>query len=493
MNAIYLVALALIGCAQNPQESKTPAANRLNAFLAAFNSKDRSVVAKMIDDQFDPVMFKNRKSEEWVTMTVQMAENLAPLSVVQVKLSQPHATVAQCKSGAQGDILAIRIDCSPTPPHRIIGIRIDESADRLIAGENAPDFSGYTNLDDLAKRAVAGTKVPALAIAVMKDGNLQTGRSGVRKVGEVATIAANDRWNIGSNAKSMTAVLIAKLIEEGKLKWDSKLVDVLPGFPMKENYRAVTIEHLMQHIAGVQKDMTFTGSEVTRIVGSLKDPVEIRTAYVKDVLSREPIGKPGEKFAYSNAGYTMLGHIAERIEKKPFEALLAERVFNPLGMETAVVGQPGAVGMTSSPGQPHGHFVSGSNFLPGKLVGPINPMMAPAGGGVACSVEDLARYVNWHMRGELGEKVPLLKSETLKRLHTVLPRMSGASDYASGWAVSTQSGKQSLSHMGSDGSFVALMTFIPSEKLVVVVIANAGKDVAVEQVTRAILAREIKP
>src|SRR5262249_53299957 len=160
------------------------------------------------------------------------------------------------------------------------------------------------------------------------------------KMGSPDLVTKEDRWLVGSIGKSMTSTLLATFIDEGKLKWDSKLGDLLKDIPMKDAYKGVTLEQVMQHVGGIPQDSGFSGATIQRITGSLKDPTEIREAYAKDILGRDPIGKPGERFAYSNAGYALLGHIAERIGKKPFEVLLKERVFDPIGMKSAIAGQP---------------------------------------------------------------------------------------------------------------------------------------------------------
>jgi len=470
---VFLLVIALVTASSLGPDT---GAKRFANFLDAFNSKDRAKVESYVKAEFDPKMFDGRSVKQWTDQTLEIAKDLAPLKTLRQILDVPTAYVAEVRS-SNGATLGIRLDLSPTAPHKVVGIRIDENAESL-AGVKPKDYSDYKSLQDLATRVKSDSKVPAIAIATLKDGKLEAAVSGIRKVGGQEPVSLGDRWLIGSNAKSMTSVLIATLIEEGKLSWDSKLGDVMPDVPMKETYKSATVEQLMQHVSGVQRDMTFTGAEVNRIAGNLSDPIAIRAAYAKDVLNREPVGKPGEKFAYSNAGYSILGHIAERICKRPFSELMRERVFKPLELESAMVGQPGEDGMPGSAAQPHGHYKVQSGFTPGKLTGQINHMMCPAGGGVAISIGDMAKYVGWHMNGYNGEKSTLLKPETIRRLHTPMLKGQGLESYASGWRITDENGSLRHTHMGSDGSMVALMTFYPKEKLAVVVIVNAGLDQA---------------
>lgn len=441
----------------------------MDSFIAAFNSKDQAKMKAMIEANFAPGMFERRKLEEWVTQSMSIANDLAPIKVEKILLEKAEAIVFQAKTG-NGETLAFRLDFEPQPPHKIIGIRIDQDPQGLLETRKVVDYSGYKDLNDLSSRIAREVKAPAMVLATWTNGKIEVGVGGVQKVGSPELATINDRWLIGSIAKPMTASLVATFIDEGKLKWDSKLGDVLTDVPMKEAYKAVTIEQLMQHLSGVPQDMTYTGITVMRIVGSLKDPVAIRASYVKDVLSRDPIAKPGEKMAYSNAGYAILGHIAERLGKKPYAQLMKERLFDPLGMKSAVCGYPGEAGMPSGPGQPHGHFDVNEGPRPGKIGGDLTNLTAPAGGGVACTAEDLAKFGAWHLQGMVGEKTGILKSETIKRLHTPLPRNAGGERYAAGWVIEGEM----HGHNGSDGTFNAELALFPKEGLVVVGIVNMG-------------------
>lgn len=458
---------------------------RMESFLTAFNSKDRAKVKAMLEANLAPAMFERRKLEEWVDQTMQIANDLAPLQVEKVLLERSTAIVVQVKAG-NGETLGMRFDFEPKASPKIVGLQIHPDANSLLETRKVVDHSAYTDLEDLARRIVESAKVPAMGVATWKDGKSEVGVSGLRKAGAEEKVQRGDLWLIGSIGKPMTSSLVATYIEEGKLNWDSKLGDVLKDIPMRDEYKAVTVEQLMQHIAGIPQDMRFTGLDVARIMGDLKDPVAIRAAYMKDILSRAPIGKPGEKMAYSNAGYSILGHIAERLGKKPFPILIKERLFDPLGMSTAICGYPGEAGMPGGANQPSGHFEMPSGPRPGRIGRDLVDITVPAGGGFACSVEDLAKFGVWHLRGILGEKTPVLRSETIKRLHTTLPRTAGGERYASGWVLDGDM----HTHNGSDGTFNAEIALFPEKKLVVVGIANMGFEKAPtpgEEAVRAVL------
>lgn len=459
---------------------------RVDNFIAVFNSKDKAKVKAMLQNNLAPGMFERRKLEDWVDMTLQIANDLGRLKVDKYLLEKPNALVVQVTNGS-GRTLGIRFDIEPQSPHLILGIQINPDPKSLLEERKVVDYSGYKDLNDLALLVVKNTPAPAVVISTWHDGKSEIGISGFQKVKTLDLASYHNRWLIGSVGKSMTASLIATFIEEGKLNWNSKLGDVLKDVAMKDAYKAVTIEQLMQHISGVPQDSTYTLLDIIRITSGQKDPVAIRASYVKDILNRDPIGKPGEKMAYSNAGYSILGHIAERIGKKPFPQLMKERIFDPLKMTSALCGYPGDRDMPSGDGEPHGHLYAKDEPKPWKIDRSLTDVTMPAGGGFACSAADLVKFGQWHLQGMLGEKTPILKPEILKRLHTALPRKVGGESYASGWVIE----KDFHGHVGSDGTFNAEIVLVPTKKLVIVGIMNMGFEgpSPVQEAIEAILAR----
>ncbi|MBC8063908.1 MAG: beta-lactamase family protein [Chlorobia bacterium] len=488
MRAVFLLLATVAAIAACGVQGANPQAkDRLDQIISAFNSKDEAKVKAMIQSSMAPAMFEKRKLEDWVAQTMQIAGDLAPLAVQKNLLDQPNAIVVEVKAG-NGEKLGLRLDCESNPPHRIVGVRIDQNPETLLTERKKVDYSTYTSLKDLAKRIQETVKAPAMAIATWRDGKLDVGVDGIRKMGTTEPVTDEDRWLVGSIGKSMTSTLIATFIDEGKLNWTSKLGDLLKDIPMNAAYKDVTVEQVMQHLGGIPQDMGYTGPTVAKIVGALKDPTAIRASYVKDILNRDPIGKPGQKMAYSNAGYAILSHIAERVGKKPFEQLMKERVFDPIGMTSALCGMPGDDGMPSGKGQPHGHFSAKEGPRPGKMGGPLTHMAVGAGGGIACSIGDLAKYAAWHMNGFLGQTVPGLSSATIKRLHTPMRKDARGEAYAAGWSVGTEASPDAHGHNGSDGTFMAEMAFFPKEKLVVVGIVNVGFEGAQSPGVDAVMA-----
>jgi CubicO group peptidase (beta-lactamase class C family) len=309
-------------------------------------------------------------------------------------------------------------------------------------------------------------KLPALATVVTKDGRIcDRAAVGVRKWGDTTPVTTNDIFHIGSCTKSMTATLAGRLIDDGKVRWDTTIAEVFPELKGKMNpqYETVTLEQLLTHRGGFPTQPPAEAwQQAWQEEGT---PVEQRRAFIEAVLRQPPEAKAGAKMIYSNQGYTIAGAMLEKITGTPWETLITEKLFKPLHMDSAGFGPPGTIGAVD---EPWGHVRELLMTIPVQKDNP--PAISPAG-RVHCSLDDLARYTMFHLTGQPN----LLKPETLKRLHT--PPQGG--EYACGWLVLKRgwSGGNALMHNGSNTMWYVVMWLAPEKNFSVVVGTNiAGKD-----------------
>ena len=338
-----------------------------------------------------------------------------------------------------------------------------ESADK-------PEDQGFGEWKDLAgllNNAIDKHGIPGISMAMIQDGKIvEVTVAGVRQIDVKDPIQVNDRFHIGSITKSMTATLIGKLIEEGKLKLSTTLRDIFPKMKMLEAYESVTVEQLLTHTAGLPGYLTVSDEEEATLLALPGNPSQQRLAFAKLVLMQEPATNPGTAFAYSNAGYALLGTITEEVTGKSWKQQLEKVIFQPLNMKTAGTDWPKTAERMD---QPAGHFGALNDLTPQRIDEyPLGAYIEPAG-DVHASMQDLARYALAHLKGLRGED-GILKSETFKMLHTVKDNRN----YAAGWFVNTLDGKAVHEHPGSAGSFMALMMIEPEANRGVVIAANAG-------------------
>ena len=148
---------------------------------------------------------------------------------------------------------------------------------------------------------------------------------------------ANMEWNIpvepdtkfrlGSITKQFTSMLILQLVQEGKIKLDGKLTDYLPDY-RKDTGDRITIHQLLNHTSGIP---SYTGlpnffQDMSRNPYAVSD-------FVKKFASGDLEFEPGTKWNYNNSGYFLLGAIVEHVTGKPYEQVLKERIFDPVGMK----------------------------------------------------------------------------------------------------------------------------------------------------------------
>jgi len=326
-------------------------------------------------------------------------------------------------------------------------------------------------------------RLPALAGAtVCSSGEIESGVVGIRRLGALEAAGPDDLFHVGSVTKSMTATMLATLVEEGEFGWDSTLQELAPEWVgvMQEAYRLVTVRQLLSHTAGLSDP--WTPEEWASLPHDHQTPgSEQRRQMALEVLSRDPIGPAGEVWQYANVGYGIAVSLAERVTGEEWEDLMTRRLFEPLGLSSAGFGWPVTDRRLD---QPWGHVVEGSSG-PGvidglRVWGPGHPhrvptVIAPAG-DVHMSTHDLARYALLHLRGARGEPTEILSPQLFSELHQ--PLLEG---YALGWNVvpdgtSRVPGVKQLQHLGSAGTFTAVIALFPEWGLAGVAIHNGGSN-----------------
>jgi CubicO group peptidase (beta-lactamase class C family) len=304
-----------------------------------------------------------------------------------------------------------------------------------------------TSLDSLLRPYLTQYELPAIAAAVVKDGKIiSAGAIGTRRAGANIPVTINDRFHLGSDTKAMTALLAAMLVEEGKLRWNTTPADVFPELAdkMDAGFRSITLEQLLSHTSGIpsdNEDIVKVFAEALTKDGNLD---ELRYWIVRQWCTRPLEFASGTKFAYSNLGYTIAGAIIERAAGKTWEELITERIFIPLKLRTAGLGEQASLGRIDAP---LGHAIIDGKIM-AMLAGPngdVPPIIGPA--GIAhMSILDFAYWAGWNA-GEGKRNPALVKPETMRKLHTPIisitekkgaaPGTPSGGKYALGWAEFT--------------------------------------------------------
>lgn len=340
---------------------------------------------------------------------------------------------------------------------------------QLPARPEPPPFADFQTEVNAQRTKVA---VPALGGAFISVGDGQTKSqeavSGVLVAGEVTPVAQGMTWHVGSITKSMTATLVARLVERGLLAWDMKLGDVFGEIApnMLPAYHNATLSDLMTGKSGLPTNLSMP--DLFSHAASEETGSQDRLKWVSQALRLPPENAIGAGFVYPNNGYVLAGALCEKVTRKTYEALMAEEVFGPLGMTSAGFGPPPL-------GNPQGHRRA---LLGGRLVAvgveegaADNPVaMAPAG-RAHMTLHDLALFGLIHSQGHQGLRTDYLKTETWQFLHTPPENTKKIDTYAYGW-IRRNDG--TLWHNGSNTYWLAELAFSPTKSVAACACGNAS-------------------
>jgi len=272
---------------------------------------------------------------------------------------------------------------------------------------------------------------------------------------------ANAEWNVpnvpeakyrlGSITKQFTAVAVLQLAEQGKLKLDDSVNKYLPNPPPA--WEPVTIDHLLHHTSGIPSYTGLPGFFEKRITVPLT-PLEIVD------LSRDmPLEfKPGEKFAYDNTGYVLLGHIITKASGVPYMDYLREHILGPAGMnDTGYDSHSEVIKKRATGYSPPVGNLHNSRFIDMSL-----PYSA---GALYSTVDDLSKW------DQILYTNKLLTPASMKLMFT-----PGIQNYGCGWFIDKLGAHSRIGHGGGIPGFNSMIARYPDEKLLVVVLSNLETD-----------------
>jgi CubicO group peptidase (beta-lactamase class C family) len=269
---------------------------------------------------------------------------------------------------------------------------------------------------------------------------------------------ADTRFRLGSITKQFTATVIMQLVEQGKIKLDAKLSDYLPDY-RKDTGSKVTIHHLLTHTSGIPSYTSQPGffENVSR------NPYKV-DEFVKKYASGDLEFEPGSKYTYNNSGYFLLGAIIEHVTGKPYEQVLKENIFDPLGMKNTGYDHYGTI----IPKRAAGYIKTAGGYANA----PYLDMSIPyAAGSLYSTVEDL--YL-WDQA--------LYTDKLLTEQSKTLMYKPFLNDYAYGWVVTNASFKQNdqpvpvITHNGGINGFSTNIVRFPKEKNLIVLLDNSNSE-----------------
>jgi CubicO group peptidase (beta-lactamase class C family) len=299
---------------------------------------------------------------------------------------------------------------------------------------------------------------PGCAVSVMRDGSPIYERGyGMANLEYGIPITPNSVFHVASVSKHFTAMAVELLVNEGRVSWDDDIRKYVPEVP--DFGTPITLRHLVHHVSGIRDQWNLLA-----MAGWRWEADVVTQSDVLDITSRQTALNfaPGERYLYSNTGFTLLAVVVERVSGQTIRAFTRDRIFSPLGMqathfhddhEMIVRNRAWAYAPDTS-----GLFGLKNSIPDFDVVGATS---------LFTTVHDLAAWDRNFQDGRVGGRA------AIDRLHERFVLNSGDTiDYAHGLSIGEFRGVRMVSHGGADAGYRSHFVRFPDQRLSVAVLCN---------------------
>ena len=348
------------------------------------------------------------------------------------------------------------------------------------AATSAPAAStnSSSDVDGIVDAVVARYHLPGIAVGVIDDGKVVY----TRAVGNLAsgkTMDADTLFQIASNTKAMTSTLLARLVQQGKLRWDDPVTKYLPSFRMYDPWVTANMQvgDLLVHRSGLPEGAgdlmlwptpnQFTADDVVAGLQYLKPAYSFRSGY-----------------AYDNTLYIVAGQLAAAAGGASYPELMRHEIFEPMGMTRCQIGtwNRDEIGNVADPNV----WREGKYVLEAAKESVVHAQTMDSAGGVRCSLSDMLTWAkNWLV--PTPQQLEWLSPEQRRKewtSYTPMPISKRKRDwdgtlfysYGYGWRIADIDGQMTVSHTGTLSGMYSAMLLLPLRKGGFVFLINADAD-----------------
>ena len=351
-----------------------------------------------------------------------------------------------------------------------------------------------TKIEQAIAQAMSTFQVPGVAVAIIKDNKVVMSKGfGVIEQGKSAKVTADTLFGIASNTKAMTVALLANLVDEGKLTWQTKVIDIIPEFQMPNAYvtSEFTITDLLAHNSGlglgagdlmIWPNTTLTNDDV-----------------IKGIKHLPVVSSFRSEFAYDNLLYIVAGEVIARITGQPWNEVVQQRIFSPLAMKNTRAAFSLIENKNKNVARAHVPLNGKLNVVGGNFIERFG-----AAASVASSVNDMSLWLQAQLnQGAYGSKTddksPRLfsakQSRKMWQPQTLLSVSEQAtqqdkthfSAYGLGWYMKDYHGVKLIHHSGGILGMVSKVVLVPEEDLAMVILTNQQSGYAFNAIYQQIL------
>lgn len=372
-------------------------------------------------------------------------------------------TALACMAGAPAGAAASKTSAaivSASSAPQAPAIRLSDAEQKTLA----------TRIEQLAARVLSDGNGVGMAVAIVQDNTVLLERGfGVTEVGGNEAVGTDTVFRLASLSKAFAGTVAAMLVQEGAMQWDSRIIDHLPAFKLRNIHSAesLTVGDILSHRVGLPYN-TFD-----RLLEQ-DEPYPLLVAKLGEI---DPVCETGECYGYQNIAFSLIGDMVFATTGDFYSHQVEKRIFHPLGMYTATYGRDG---LEESASWARPHIRQNRRWV---SVRPKETYYRiPPAAGVNASVHDLTLW----MRAQLGQAPEVLTASLLETVHAPLVatpgELSGSTwrrerlrdaHYALGWRIYDYAGHTLVYHAGAVQGYRAMLGLLPDQGFGMVVLWNS--------------------
>jgi CubicO group peptidase (beta-lactamase class C family) len=449
-----LMLAAVLSAFATAAAAQSAATRRAREVVAVINAAPAQALRAYVDSAFGGQM-RNTPPGAYVNIFLGLRERSGGLEWVRVQEESANRVIVQMTRKLTGETNAVTVEVEDATPHRLVRLDLRPPPGTVTRLATDADLAGA-----LQKYVTALASADAFSGSVLlaKDGKvLYSGAFGSANKDFKAPNTIDTKFNLGSMNKMFTSVVIAQLVEQGKLSYDDPLSKFLPDFPSADAAGTVKIRHLLTHTSGLG---SYFNDEFFR---SSRE----RFRSVDDMLqlakSERLAFEPGTRWAYSNTGMLVLGKVIEVVTKQDYYEYVREHISKPAGMTNSEAYELDGVNENLAVGYEKNYAETGAKRYRNNIFMHVI-RGGPAGGGYS-TAPDLLRFAEALTSGKL------VTPATFELMTTPKPDVSSPR-YGYGFQLDPQAGI--AGHGGGFPGISSNLDIFKGTGYVAVVLSNYG-------------------
>jgi len=354
--------------------------------------------------------------------------------------------------------------------HRIVSVFYLLVFISMACGANAAPFDKtLARFEKYAIREMPKWKVPGMSMAVVKGDKVVYAKGfGTKRFGTDRPVDKNTIFQVGSTTKAFTVALMATLVDEDKVGWDDRVVDIFPGFMMYDPW--VTREFRIHDLFAQHSGMPPYAGDLQSFIGFDRDHIIHSLRYIKPSYSFR------DKFSYVNNLFVAGAKVEELLTGKTWETLMQERILTPLGMKSSSLNKAGLTEVKNG---------SDLHVLVNGKPQPIEhdsmlldwPYVYGPAGGLNSSAPDMARWAATQLHAGKHGATRIFSEASADYMHSPKTPMKmgefhGA--YTQGWLKTDLHKTDVIWHNGGTSGICSFVGFSSDLDMAVVILTNLG-------------------